>query len=213
MLTACFETGPVATNGYVVTDGVSGEVLAIDAPLDVTELMVAQAVEWKGKLTTLVDTHGHFDHVMDNAALMRRTGARLAIHREDEPMLTMRQARFFGLDLDLEPSKPDFYVAEGDMVAVGNLRFRVLHCPGHSPGSVVLFEESEKVAFVGDVLFAGSVGRTDLPGGDYDLLMRMIREKLFPLGDEVRVLPGHGPATTIGRERRTNPFLLEWRRL
>jgi glyoxylase-like metal-dependent hydrolase (beta-lactamase superfamily II) len=94
---------------------------------------------------------------------------------------------------------------------VGELRFEILHCPGHCPGSVVLFERKERAAFVGDVLFAGSVGRTDLPGGAYEVLMRAIQEQLMPLGDDVRVFPGHGPATTIGHERRTNPFLTEAR--
>ena len=109
--------------------------------------------------------------------------------------------------MEIVPTKPDFFLEEGEPLDVGDLRFEILHCPGHCPGSVVLFERTQRAAFVGDVLFAGSVGRTDLPGGSHETLIRCIREKLFPLGDDVRVLAGHGPVTTIGEERRTNPFL------
>ena len=101
----------------------------------------------------------------------------------------------------------DFHLAEGEALTVGDLNFEIFDCPGHCPGSVTLYERRENVAFVGDVLFAGSIGRTDLPGGNHATLLRSIREKLFTLDDRVRVLPGHGPATTIGIERRENPFL------
>jgi glyoxylase-like metal-dependent hydrolase (beta-lactamase superfamily II) len=207
MLMECLEAGPFATNGYVVCDREGGSAMAIDAPMDSAAAMIDQVARWQARLELVINTHGHFDHILDNATLIRQTGARLGIHREDERLLTIPQAKFFGLDIDMEPSRPDFYLAEGETLALGSLEFRLFHCPGHSPGSVVLFEPTEKVAFVGDVLFAGSIGRTDLPGGSMISLLRAIREKLFPLGDEVRVFPGHGPATTIGRERRTNPFL------
>lgn len=208
MLIECIEAGPLATNGYLVCDEVGGHAMAIDAPMGSAEALIVQAVEWKATLEWLVNTHGHFDHVLDNAAVLRQGGVRLAIHAEDARLLTIPQARMFGLDLDMEPVRPDVLLADGDEVKVGSLVFQVLHCPGHSPGSVVLFEPREKVAFVGDVLFAGAIGRADLPGGNYAALMRSIGERLIPLGDEVRVYPGHGPATTIGQERRTNPFLV-----
>jgi glyoxylase-like metal-dependent hydrolase (beta-lactamase superfamily II) len=169
--------------------------------------MVEQARKWNTPIVTLVDTHGHWDHVLDNAELLRRTGAKFGIHRDSAPLLTLPQARYFGLDFEIEPTKPDFFLEEGQPLDLGELRFEILHCPGHCPGSVVLFERRQRVAFVGDVLFAGSIGRTDLPGGSHEALMRCIREKLLPLGDDVQVLAGHGAVTTIGEERRTNPFL------
>jgi glyoxylase-like metal-dependent hydrolase (beta-lactamase superfamily II) len=104
---------------------------------------------------------------------------------------------------------PDRWLEEGDRVRVGQLTFEVLHCPGHSPGSVAFFNSEQRLAIVGDVLFAGSIGRTDLPGGDHGQLLASIRDKLLPLGDDVAVISGHGPTTTIGRERATNPFLRE----
>lgn len=207
MIIETFEAGPVATNGYLVADKEGGKALVIDAPQGVARLMVEQARKWNTPIVTLVNTHGHWDHVLDNAELLRLTGATFGIHRESAPLLTLPQARYFGLDFEIEPTKPDFLLEEGQPLDLGELRFEILHCPGHCPGSVVLFERKQRVAFVGDVLFAGSVGRTDLPGGSHEALMRSIREKLLPLGDDVQVLAGHGAVTTIGEERRTNPFL------
>jgi glyoxylase-like metal-dependent hydrolase (beta-lactamase superfamily II) len=207
MIIETFEAGPVATNGYLVADEQGGKALVIDAPQGVAPLMVEQARKWNTPIVTLVNTHGHWDHVLDNAELLRLTGAKFGIHRDSAPLLSVPQARYFGLDFEMEPTEPDFFLEEGEPLDVGGLRFEILHCPGHCPGSVVLFERTQGVAFVGDVLFARSVGRTDLPGGSHETLIRCIREKLLPLGDEVRVLAGHGPITTIGQERRTNPFL------
>ena len=207
MIIETFEAGPVATNGYLVADEQGGKALVIDAPQGVAPLMVEQARRWKTPIVILINTHAHWDHFLDNADLVRLTGAKFGIHRESAPLLTIPQARYFGLDVEIEPTKPDFFLEEGEPLDVGDLRFEILHCPGHCPGSVVLFERTQRAAFVGDVLFAGSVGRTDLPGGSHETLMRSIREKLLPLGDDVRVLAGHGPVTTVGEERRTNPFL------
>jgi glyoxylase-like metal-dependent hydrolase (beta-lactamase superfamily II) len=207
MIIETFEAGPVATNGYLVADKQGGKALVVDAPQGVAPLMVEQARKWNTPIVTLVNTHGHWDHVLDNAELVRLTGAKFGIHRESAPLLTLPQARYFGLDLEIEPTRVDFFLEEGNPLDVGDLRFEILHCPGHCPGSVVLFERKQRAAFVGDVLFAGSVGRTDLPGGSHETLMRCIREKLLPLGDDVRVFAGHGPVTTVGEERRTNPFL------
>ena len=205
MIVQTFETGPVATNGYLAAARRGGKALAIDAPQGVTSLMIQQSAEWNTPIGFLIDTHGHWDHFLDNAELKRRTGAKFGIHRERAPLLSMPQTRFFGFDFDIEPSEPDFFLEEGAPLIVGDLTFEVLHCPGHCPGSVVLFEPKERVAFVGDVLFAGSIGRTDLPGGDFETLMDSIQNKLWPLGDDVQVFPGHGPVTTIGRERRNWP--------
>ncbi len=207
MIIQTFEAGPVATNGYLVADKEGGKAVVIDAPQGVALLMIEQARKWNTPIVTLVNTHGHWDHVLDNAELLRRTGAKFGIHRDSAPLLTLPQAQYFGLDFEMEPTKPDFFLEESQPLDVGELKFEILHCPGHCPGSVVLFERKQRVVFVGDVLFAGSVGRTDLPGGSHEELMRCIREKLVPLGDDVQVLAGHGAVTTIGEERRTNPFL------
>ena len=207
MLIEVFEGGPVATNGYLVGDHRDGQALVIDAPQDTAAAMVKQAREWNAPIVYLVNTHGHWDHFLDNAALLRLSGAKFGIHRDSAPLLDASQARMFGIDIDIQPGTPDFFLEEGQPLVVGDLRFEILHCPGHCPGSIALFERRERVVFVGDVLFAGSIGRTDLPGGDYETLMRSIREKLLPLGDDVKVFSGHGPATTIGEERRHNPFL------
>jgi glyoxylase-like metal-dependent hydrolase (beta-lactamase superfamily II) len=207
MIIEAFESGPVATNGYLVGDRRGGESVAIDAPQGVAVAMVEQAREWNSPIHFLINTHGHWDHIWDNAELIRLTGARFGIHRESAPLLTVQQTRMFGLDAEIEQVTPNFFLEEGRPCVVGELRFEIFHCPGHCPGSIVLYEPRERVAFVGDVLFAGSVGRTDLPGGDTETLLSSIAGKLLSLGDDVRVFPGHGPPTTIGQERRRNPFL------
>jgi glyoxylase-like metal-dependent hydrolase (beta-lactamase superfamily II) len=207
MLIQCFVGGPVETNGYLVADQQDGESLVIDAPQNTAAAMHAQAGRWRAPVRLLVNTHAHWDHFLDNAPLLRLTGAKFAIHKLDAPLLNFPQARMFGVELEVEPTKPDFFLEEGKQLVIGKLKFEILHCPGHSPGSVVLFERAAKAAFVGDVLFAGSIGRTDLPAGNHEALLRSIREKLLPLDDDVRVFSGHGEPTTIGVERRTNPFL------
>ena len=207
MLIETFTAGLAETNGYVVADRRGGQAAIIDAPQDAAAAMVAQAKEWGAPVVYLLNTHAHWDHYWDNAAILRLTGAKFGIHAESAPLLELPQARLFGIQEKIEPSRPDFFLAEGATVAVGELKFEILHCPGHCPGSAVLFERRERVAFVGDVLFAGSIGRTDLPGGNHALLLEGIRRKLFPLGDDVKVFSGHGPVTTLGVERRTNPFL------
>ncbi|HUK82832.1 MAG TPA: MBL fold metallo-hydrolase [Verrucomicrobiae bacterium] len=207
MLVEVFEGGPVATNGYLVADRPGGQALVVDAPQGTADAMVNQARDWTATIAYLINTHGHWDHILDNAALLRLTRAKFGIHRDSAPLLKVPQAQMFGFDIEIEPGTPDFFLEEGQTLAVGDLRFEILHCPGHCPGSVVLLEPRERVAFVGDVLFAGSIGRTDLPGGSYETLMESIRGKLLALGDDVKVFSGHGPVTTIGQERRRNPFL------
>lgn len=178
--------------------------ILIDAPQD--------AVAWladKGhRVRTLLLTHGHIDHVWDAAAIQRNHACRVGYHPDGVPMLTT--PNFFksmGFNWEIEPVAADFLIDETDSLTVGDLEFQVLDVPGHCPGSLCFFHRQSKILFGGDVLFAGSIGRTDLPGGDHDLLLRGIRGKLWPLGDDVQVLPGHGPNTTIGRERKSNPFV------
>jgi glyoxylase-like metal-dependent hydrolase (beta-lactamase superfamily II) len=156
-------------------------------------------------------THGHVDHVGGASALKASLNVSIeGPHRDDLFLLqrVVETARTFDIR-DASNVTPDRWLEEGDRVRVGQLTFEVLHCPGHSPGSVAFLNSEQRLAIVGDVLFAGSIGRTDLPGGDHGQLLASIRDKLLPLGDDVAVISGHGPTTTIGRERATNPFLRE----
>jgi hydroxyacylglutathione hydrolase len=196
----------------------TGRAICID-PGDGAELIVA-ALERHGlELQAIALTHAHMDHVGGVAALKKlRPLAEIVIHSADEPLyralpeqpawIGIPRAAWARLGFDYEePPAIDRYWTDGEIYAVGELRFRVLHCPGHTPGHVVLFSEEERKVFVGDCLFAGSIGRTDLPGGSTEQLMDSLLNKIVPLGDDVSVYSGHGEVTTIGRERLTNPFL------
>jgi hydroxyacylglutathione hydrolase len=163
----------------------------------------------KAKVEKIWLTHGHIDHAGGAAELREELGVPIeGPHRAEEFWLSHIAAS--GLKFGMFSARnvtPDRWLDEGDTVEIGALTFDVLHCPGHSPGSVVFFNPAERFAVSGDVLFAGSVGRTDLPGGDHATLIKSINDKLLPLGDDVTFICGHGPASTIGRERATNPFL------
>jgi glyoxylase-like metal-dependent hydrolase (beta-lactamase superfamily II) len=154
-------------------------------------------------------THGHIDHAGGAAELRDALGVPIeGPHRADQFLLDtlVESAARFGIT-DARPVTPDRYLDEGDQLELGNLRFDILHCPGHSQGSVVFVEKSLRFALMGDVLFNGSIGRTDLPGGDYATLMRSINDKVLPLGDDLSFICGHGPGSTIKQERASNPFL------
>ena len=196
----------------------TGRAICID-PGDEAERIVAALDAHDLTLQSIALTHAHMDHVGGVAALKRlRPEAEIIIHELDEPIylalpeqpgwlgIPASERARFGFDYE-EPPRPERYWTDGETYEVGRLSFTVLHCPGHTPGHVVLFEPNEKVVFVGDCLFAGSIGRTDLPGGSGRQLMDSLQHKILPLGDDVTVYSGHGPETTLGRERRTNPFL------
>jgi hydroxyacylglutathione hydrolase len=154
-------------------------------------------------------THGHIDHVGGAADLKARLKVPIeGPHRAD--LFLLQRVRESGLSygmLNASNVTPERWLEDGDRVEIGELTFDVLHCPGHSPGSIVYFNPDQRLAIVGDVLFAGSIGRSDLPGGDHGQLLKSISDKLLPLGDDVAIISGHGPTSTIGRERATNPFL------
>jgi hydroxyacylglutathione hydrolase len=154
-------------------------------------------------------THGHIDHAGGAAELKESLGVAIeGPHQADDFLLDLLPAS--GLKFGMYGArvvKPDRWLDEGDRIAIGDVAFDVLHCPGHSPGSVAFFNAAERFAIVGDVLFAGSIGRSDLPGGDHATLIKSIKDKLLPLGDDVAFICGHGPASSIGRERASNPFL------
>lgn len=160
-------------------------------------------------LVKILLTHAHIDHAGGAAELAQR--AQLPIEgpqRGDRFWIDQlaQQAQMFGLP-QVRGFTPDRWLEDGDEVAIGRVTLKVRHCPGHTPGHVVYFDPGTRLAIVGDVLFQGSVGRTDFPQGDFDALVRSIRERLWPLGDDVRFIPGHGPMSTFGHERRTNPFV------
>ncbi|WP_274426571.1 MBL fold metallo-hydrolase [Chelativorans sp. YIM 93263] len=156
-------------------------------------------------------THGHIDHAGGAMDLKEALGVDIiGPHEDDREMLLNleTQAQMFGLSEPVRNVTPDRFLAEGETVAFGDHSFQVFHCPGHAPGHVVFYNPDAKFAHVGDVLFNGSIGRTDLPGGDHDALIRSIKDKLLPLGDDIGFLCGHGPGGRFGDERRDNPFLV-----
>jgi hydroxyacylglutathione hydrolase len=171
------------------------------------QVILAAAQRRDLSITHVLNTHGHFDHIDANARIVEATGARLAIHPLDRPLLEASGgAALFGLRGHHSPA-PNQELHEGDEIEVGQLRFQVLHTPGHTPGHVSFYEAAHGVLFDGDVLFRRGVGRADLPGGNWEQLLHSIRQILFALPDETVVYSGHGPPTTIGEEKRLNPWL------
>jgi len=199
------EVGPLAVNAYVVEHAASRKAVVIDPGGD-GDAILRGAAGLGLTVEKILLTHGHFDHVGAVALLRERTGALVHIHPADADLMrgASRQAMLFGLSV-ADPPPPDVLVEDGDVVPFQGEEFRVAHTPGHTPGCVSYIVG--KMAFVGDLVFAGSVGRTDLPGGDYEQLIVSVRTKIFPLADDTVLFPGHGPTTTVGEEKRTNPFL------
>jgi len=194
--------GIFETNCYLL-EAPEGSIL-FDAPQGACEWLLSLGIEPK----LLLLTHGHIDHVQDVAKIKRQFGCPIGCHPLTAPMISDREFfRSFGFELEIEPAEPDFLIEETPRRNLLGADFEVLEIPGHCPGSLCFFSRKDKLLIGGDVLFASSIGRGDLPGGDIDLLITGIRKKIFPLGDDVTVLPGHGPPTKIGIERRTNPFL------
>jgi hydroxyacylglutathione hydrolase len=178
--------------------------MLFDAPDGTCDWLDSMDVDLK----LLLLTHGHIDHVQDVARIKRRFRCPIGCHPLTAPMISDREFfRRFGFELEIEPVNADFFIEEARSRNFLGAEFEVLEVPGHCPGSLCFFSRKDRLLIGGDVLFAGSIGRGDLPGGNIDLLMNGIKKKLFPLGDDVTVLPGHGPPTKIGRERVTNPFL------
>jgi glyoxylase-like metal-dependent hydrolase (beta-lactamase superfamily II) len=204
--------GIVQTNAYLVGDTETKNAILID-PVDdaLTLLETAEKRGWTIKL--ILATHAHFDHVLASKALKDATNAPFVAHKDTQTWLEIlpKQGFRFGMGEFPEAATPDRLLGNDDeIIELDSIRFTTLYTPGHAPGHVAFYEPNLKVVFSGDALFQGSIGRTDLPGGNYEVLMQSIFNKLIPLGDDVRVLSGHGAPTTIGIERQSNPFLRDY---
>jgi hydroxyacylglutathione hydrolase len=203
-----FILGPVQTNAYLVADTDSKTAVVIDPAWDGL-IIVDEAIKRGWQIGQIWLTHAHFDHIGGIDAVVKgvNPAPQIALHPEDHPLWRMQGgAPFFGMSLDIA-SEPKRILAHGQKLELGNYKFEVRHSPGHTLGHVIFYCKEEAVVFGGDVIFWGSIGRTDLQGGDFNTLMNSIRDQILTLPDETRLLTGHGPETTVGSEKRDNPFL------
>lgn len=209
--------GPIQTNAYLLTAPERGEAVLIDAPGEIWAEIEPILTEAKCKLTELWITHGHWDHTQGGAEVVEKTGAKVRAHKDDQMLIETPEImkRFMGEDLGLKPILVDLWIAQGDKFPALGVEVEVRHVPGHCPGNVLFYFAGNKntkaagAAFVGDALFASSVGRTDLPGGSFEQLERSIHEQIYTLPEDTIVFPGHGPRTSVGTEKQTNPYVHE----
>jgi glyoxylase-like metal-dependent hydrolase (beta-lactamase superfamily II) len=192
-----FISGALETNTYLVIDKISKKAIIIDPSSAHKEILEAVEKD-KLKLVYIVNTHGHEDHTSDNKILRDATKAKLAIHELDAGLLEKGTPSLYS-SLEIQPIKPDLLLKDGNVLKIGNEELKVIHTPGHTPGSICLYNESNKVVFTGDLLFAGSYGRTDLEGGDELKIMNSLK-KIASLPKDIKIFPGHGEKTTIGEE-------------
>lgn len=207
MIRETFPVGLLACNCTVLGDEGTGEATVVDPGADIARIL-GVLIKHNLHLRQIVVTHAHIDHIAGALALKESTGAPILYNQADLPLVAMMdvQAGWFGIPTpEVEP--PDHSPANGDLLQTGNINAHILLTPGHTEGSLCLFFPEDHLLLAGDTLFAGSVGRTDLPGGNHRTLIRSIRDQLLPLPDATVVVPGHGPETSIGEERETNPFL------
>ncbi len=205
MILETLVVGPLGVNCYIVGDESTREAIVIDPggnPGDIENAIRRHRLQVKA----IVNTHAHFDHLLGLNQVRASTRAPFMLHEDEAPILNAAQTSgaMWGMHLN-QPAPPERLLKEGDEISAGSIVLKVLHTPGHSPGGICLLRE--KVVFVGDTLFQGSIGRTDFPGGDYATLMRSIRDKLLPLPDDTVVYPGHGAPTSIAEEKQLNPFV------
>ena len=202
------QVSAMAVFAYLVGDQITGDALVIDPAADIKGI-IAEAKKNNLRINYIVNTHGHVDHISGNTEMQKETGAKIIVHGDDAIMLTHTPAmilRMFGA----KASPPaDILVKDGDTISVGNVELKVIHTPGHSPGGISLYTPG--YVFTGDTLFVEAVGRTDLPGGSWQTMYKAIKEKLFCLPDDTKVMPGHNygrmPTSTIGHEKTCNPFV------
>ncbi len=210
MILETFPVGPLQCNCTLLGDEEAGEAIVID-PGDEVARIHRRLTDLGLKLKQILVTHAHIDHVGGALKLKSLTGAPIYLNENDLPLLGLMSAQAAWLGIQTpDTAPPDESLTDGMRVGLENYPAKVLHTPGHTQGSICLHFVPLKMVIAGDTLFAGSIGRTDLPGGDYNLIIDSIQKRLLALPDETKILPGHGPATTIGAERKTNPFLSQW---
>lgn len=199
--------GPLATNAFLLTDPASEEALLVDCPAGAQEAVRRYLPEAR-RVSAVLLTHGHYDHTADLAAI-QRSGAKVYAHPDDRELIERPEVMeaLMPPGLSVEPAQIDEEVREGAQLSWWGQTVEVRHVPGHCPGNVLFYFSGAKAAFVGDAIFYGSVGRYDLPGGDPDVLERSIRERIYTLPEETTLYPGHGPETSVGAEKRNNPFV------
>ena len=202
-------SGPILTVGYLLSDASRGEAVLIDAPGNIMAKVQPILTKENCQLRELWLTHGHWDHMQDAAAVKATTGAIIRAHHDDQALIETPEImdEFMGQKMGVVGAKVDAWLQPGEKLTALGREFEVRPVPGHCPGNVLFYEPGGRAAFVGDALFNGGVGRWDLPGGNYDLLVRSIREQIYTLPDETVVFPGHGPRTTVGDEKETNPYV------
>jgi len=207
MLLATVVVTEFMTNCFILGDEETKDALVIDPGGDAAKIL--REIKRMGlNVKGVILTHAHIDHIGAVRSIKDELGAEIMMHKAEVPVLktASKMGRLFGVRVE-EPPDPDRFVSEGDEINCGKISLKTLETPGHSPGGISLLTSDGKSCFVGDTLFAYSIGRTDLPGGDYHTLIQSIKSKLIALGDDVQILPGHGPTTTVGTERKQNPFL------
>jgi hydroxyacylglutathione hydrolase len=206
-----FVFGPFQENTYILFDETKNCIIIDPGCYDTRERSILESFIRDNKLqpVKLLNTHCHLDHVFGNGFVAEKYNLQLEINKNDQVVLDAYLLMANMYNLNAEPSpQPAVYLNEGDVITFGNSSLEIVFTPGHSPGSITFYNAEQKFMIAGDVLFSGSIGRTDLPGGDYDTLIASIKNKLLPLGDDYKVYNGHGPFTTIGVERKSNPFLV-----
>ncbi|HBI48145.1 MAG TPA: hydroxyacylglutathione hydrolase [Smithella sp.] len=202
------QVSPMAVFAYLVGDPITGDALVIDPAADIKGI-IAEAKKNNLKINYIVNTHSHVDHISGNTEMQKATGAKIIVHEDDAIMLTHTPAMILKM-FGAKASPPaDILVKDGDIISVGNVELKVIHTPGHSPGGISLYTPG--YVFTGDTLFVEAVGRTDLPGGSSQTMYKAIKEKLFCLPEDTKVMPGHNygrmPTSTIGHEKTCNPFV------
>ena len=210
-------SGPIKTIGYLLTNASLGEAILIDAPGDILEKITPLLAQEGCRLNELWLTHGHWDHTQDSARLKRELAVLIRAHRADQALIETPELmeEFMGARLGLEPAKVDIFFTPGETLTAVGREFEVRHVPGHCAGNVLFYAASlneptglsASTAFVGDALFKAGVGRWDLPGGGFEVLAHSIRSQIYTLPDDTIVFPGHGPRTTVGEEKATNPYV------
>lgn len=202
------QVGQMAVFAYLIGDPVTGDALVIDPADNATEI-TTEAKNNKLRINYIVNTHGHVDHIGGNAEMQKITGAKIIVHKDDAEMLTSTPAMILRMFGAKQSPPPDIMVKDGDTIEIGNISLQVIHTPGHSPGGISLYTRG--FVFTGDTLFVEAVGRTDLPGGSWQIMYKSIQERLFTLPDDTKVMPGHNygrtPTSTIGHEKMYNPSI------